>query len=133
MLLGDLEKPLAGAFSPHIIKTMYINVKIVYSSMSGALVERLPGVLLSSAASSVPPPLDSRRLAPALLLSGLVCCGCGAPLLLLLLMLLLLLLLLLLTGVALLCVPCRCSAMSRVPALLQPEVGGGLGGPYFYI
>ena len=131
MLLGDLEKPLAGAFSPHIIKTMYINVKIVYSSMSGALVERLPGVLLSSAASSVPPPLDSRRLAPPLLLSGLVCCG--APLLLLLLMLLLLLLLLLLTGVALLCVPCRCSAMSRVPALLQPEVGGGLGGPYFYI
>ena len=126
MLLGDLEKPLAGAFSPHIIKTMYINVKIVYSSMSGALVERLPGVLLSSAASSVPPPLDSRRLAPPLLLSGLVCCGCGAPLLLLLL-------LLLLTGVALLCVPCRCSAMSRVPALLQPEVGGGLGGPYFYI
>ena len=128
MLLGDLEKPLAGAFSPHIIKTMYINVKIVYSSMSGALVERLPGVLLSSAASSLPPPLDSRRLAPPLLLSGLVCCG--APLLLLLLMLLLLLLL---TGVALLCVPCRCSAMSRVPALLQPEVGGGLGGPYFYI
>ena len=127
MLLGDLEKPLAGAFSPHIIKTMYINVKIVYSSMSGALVERLPGVLLSSAASSVPPPLDSRRLAPPLLLSGLVCCG--APLLLLLLMLLLLLL----TGVALLCVPCRCWAMSRVPALLQPEVGGGLGGPYFYI
>ena len=130
MLLGDLEKPLAGAFSPHIIKTMYINVKIVYSWMSGALVERLPGVLLSSAASSVPPPLDSRRLAPPLLLSGLVCCA--APLLLLLL-LLMLLLLLLLTGVALLCVPCRCSAMSRVPALLQPEVGGGLGGPYFYI
>ena len=96
--------------------------------MSGATVERLPGVL-TSAASSVPPPLDSRRLAPALLLSGLVCCG--APLLLLML-LLMLLLLLLLTGVALLlCVPCRCWV--TVPGSLQPGTGGGLGGPYFYI
>ena len=110
---------------------MYINVKNVYSSMSGATVERLPGVLLSYAASSVPPPLDSRRLAPAVLLSGLVCCG--APLLLLML-LLMLLLLLLLTGVALLlCVPCRCWAMSPMPGSLQPGAGGGLGGPYFYI